>query len=190
MSWKLYLQIAVHRAAAFLDAWMYYIVGAGVVLALYNNFIMKDWDKELFLAVRANDKEKVQKALNNYADVNSKQTQFDCTPLIAAAHKNHTEIIELLLKQRGVKVKESDANGSTALHIAAIAGALESAKLLLKFKADVSVADNDGNTPLVLAAGRVVTLAHHSHRIEPAPAIFTTRSTCFYFDCRWYCCCV
>ena len=63
------------------------------------------------------------------------------------------EIERVLKKGANVNTKK---NGKTILYKAAQDGNLEQVKLLLKYKADVNIPDNQGNTPLMALAKRTI----------------------------------
>jgi len=72
------------------------------------------------------------------------------TPLESAVDQNNADSVGILLKH-GVNPNMQDARGDTALHWAAFQLADEKVfSLLLDFKADPNVRDNDGKTPLDL----------------------------------------
>lgn len=67
------------------------------------------------------------------------------TPLHVAAERAHNDILEVLQKH-GAKVNAVDTLGQTALHRAALAGHIQTCKLLLSFGADPSVVSLQGFT--------------------------------------------
>ena len=71
--------------------------------------------------------------------------------LAEVAMTKDTADVQSLLA-RGVEVDGRGAGGKTALSWAAIRGDLEMTEALLEAGADVNLADDDGNTPLILAA--------------------------------------
>ena len=76
----------------------------------------------------------------------------DYLPIQVAARFNMTDKLELLLGC-GQDVNEMGTDHSTALHIAALFGALESAKILIKHKANIEIIDGQHHeTPLLWAA--------------------------------------
>ena len=152
MSWKYYVASFILKLARFIDDWFYYFIIAGLALTIYNIFFFKDWDKALFNACKEGKIDDVEKALTNLADVNIAH-KYDCTALMAAAHKNHHEIVSVLLKIKSCKVDAIDAKGSSALHFASAAGGIDTVKLLLENKADVKLHDHEGNTALHVAIG-------------------------------------
>jgi len=88
------------------------------------------------------------------AEADIKQTDSDGnTPLQLAAMDNELEILQELL-QAGAdpNAKNSDNMDRTALHEAVRRGYLEVVKALIAARADITQTDNDGNTPLQLAA--------------------------------------
>jgi hypothetical protein len=74
-------------------------------------------------------------------------------PLHVAAVAEDTRSLQKMLADPGCNVNETDAHGATALHAAAAAQGdlVESVRLLLDRKADPSIRDNKGMTPLALA---------------------------------------
>jgi ankyrin repeat protein len=61
--------------------------------------------------------------------------------LIFAAHRGHTEIVELLL-DAGVEAREHASGGATALHWAAAGGHPTVAKLMVDAGASLDAVDN------------------------------------------------
>lgn len=74
-------------------------------------------------------------------------------PLIYAATKGHTQIIEMLLDV-GAKIDSTSDNGTTALMMAARGNHLEAVKLLLKSGANPNIRNESGGTALNFALGR------------------------------------
>jgi len=71
------------------------------------------------------------------------------SPLFKAAHKGFRDVVRILLLHKpklGLL-----PNGETALHGAAMFGHLDIIKLLLRYGADATVTNRDGNTPYQLA---------------------------------------
>jgi len=74
------------------------------------------------------------------------------TPLIAATESEHVEAVKFLL-QNGANVNGTpEARQDTALHAAAVNGNVELIKLLLQNKADKSLKNAEGKTPLEVAS--------------------------------------
>ena len=72
------------------------------------------------------------------------------TPLHAAAQRRHAEVCELLLS-RGAPADAPQAEGFTALHLAAYLGDEDLAILLLECGAHATVESDDGKTPADIA---------------------------------------
>lgn len=68
-----------------------------------------------------------------------------------ACEKNEPHIANFLL-ENGADVEQTNAVGSTALHVAAGRGALEAVRVALKFTANVRAQNAIGSTPLHCAA--------------------------------------
>jgi hypothetical protein len=71
-------------------------------------------------------------------------------PLIYAATKGHTDIIEMLLSI-GAKIDSTSDNGTTALMMAARGDHLDAVKLLLKKGANPNIRNESGGTALSFA---------------------------------------
>ncbi|KAG9397269.1 Ankyrin repeats (3 copies) [Carpediemonas membranifera] len=88
------------------------------------------------------------------ADVNGKRRSSDAwTPLIAAALKDHAEIVKLLVRAKA-DLSLADEAGQTALMAACINGHLDSIKALVEAGADISAVDNNDDPVLILAVQR------------------------------------
>lgn len=75
------------------------------------------------------------------------------TPLMIAAAKNHTSIVQLLI-DAGADVRRADSAGTTPLHCAASRGRTRIVKFLLEKGADPTAVDCCGRSPLFHAAMR------------------------------------
>ena len=67
-----------------------------------------------------------------------------------AVYSNNTTVVTNLLKLKDLEFENRDAQGNTALHLAAHAGSLEMVELLMK-EIDIR-ANREGETPLHIAA--------------------------------------
>jgi ankyrin repeat protein len=74
------------------------------------------------------------------------------TALLTAAHKGHTECVELLL-QRGAKVNETNRNDNSALMLAVMDRHDDCVYLLLAAGADPNVQNHNGYTALMQCTG-------------------------------------
>ncbi len=68
--------------------------------------------------------------------------------LLSAAWQGSATAVFVRLGLSGVNINGCDSQGRTALHLAAMRGHTEVARLLLAWGADAECADNDGWTPL------------------------------------------
>ncbi len=90
----------------------------------------------LMTAINHNDILAVQNLLQRGADVNELDANQDA-PLVIAAFKGYTEIVEKLL-EAGADITAVDPEmKATALHAAAYAGRTEAAKVLIAYKIDI-----------------------------------------------------
>jgi ankyrin repeat protein len=105
----------------------------------------------LMMAASRGDSASIKVLIDAGADVNDKN-KWGQTALMAAARVGDAEKVALLL-QAGAEVNAQDADGLTALAFACTAdGAIDSVKALIGSKADLSMTDNQGVTPLMRAA--------------------------------------
>jgi ankyrin repeat protein len=79
--------------------------------------------------------------------------QHDCTPLMEASSEGHLEVLRLLLGHPIAKttVNHRDCLGRTALWWACFEGRVGVVRALLESGADLTIADNDGTTPMAIA---------------------------------------
>ncbi|WP_143688758.1 ankyrin repeat domain-containing protein [Wolbachia endosymbiont of Laodelphax striatellus] len=124
----------------------------------YNNIVeilrqaQLNLDKELLIAVRSGDFDKVQDHIIRGADVNAIDIIAGRKPIHITAKRNYKDIVDLLLS-KGVSVDQADkSNGMTPLHYAASKGSLEVVKFLIEKGAGVNIKDRYGGTPLHVAA--------------------------------------
>ena len=90
----------------------------------------------LMTAINHNDILTVQNLIQKGVDVNELDDHQDA-PLVMAAYKGHTEIVEKLL-EAGADVTAVDPEmKATALHAAAYAGRTEAARVLIRYKIDI-----------------------------------------------------
>jgi hypothetical protein len=110
---------------------------------------------ELAQAAMAGNKdqslEMVTALLEAGADVNSRDDSFHSTALLWASYKGNKDAVKLLLAQPGIKLDEKSIDGDTALMAAAGNGHAEIVELLLKAGANVSIANDAGETAMTRA---------------------------------------
>lgn len=140
-------------------------IGEATPLELIQSKTIKQEIKEavcngaLYQAARDGDEEKVTALLN---EGNSSFERLDgATPLMIAAEKGHTKIVEKLiekmshyasLKSTRISRQASGHFNISALYLAAKHGKKDIVELLLKYKANPNVITTDGWTPLMIAA--------------------------------------
>ncbi|CAM8987042.1 unnamed protein product [Rhodiola kirilowii] len=93
----------------------------------------------------------VRVLLEHHANPNA-ETDDNITPLISAVAAGSLACVELLI-EAGANVNVI-AGGATPLHIAADSGNLEIINCLVKAGADPNIADEEGEMPIHVAAGR------------------------------------
>ena len=102
------------------------------------------------------DLEGVKAALQNGADVNSKD-EYGCTGLILAVDSDYNSVVELLLNTPNIDVNWENDQGHCALHVAVINQNIEALKLLLNVpdidvsSVDMNIVDNRGHSAVYLA---------------------------------------
>jgi ankyrin repeat protein len=106
-------------------------------------------------AAQAGDMAKVQKALQQGADIDHKSDLGGDTALTYAARYGHIDIVRLLL-DKGAKIDAKNNYGQTALAQSAEHGNIEIVRLLLEKGASIEAGDKYGKTPL----GESVEKAH------------------------------
>jgi ankyrin repeat protein len=122
-------------------------------------------NKTWFQAAREGNLKLVKAHIAAGADVNTtvetdmSGVMVNITALHAAAAgntTNHVKVVQLLL-QAGCNANAHSSSGATPLHVAAMAGSIDIAQVLLQHGADVNASSGDpprGGTPLNFAAGR------------------------------------
>jgi len=93
------------------------------------------------------DAQAVQAILQTNSAVVNLTDDSHRTPLHAAASRNCTNVIAVLL-HAGSKLQAKDQAGETPLHVAAQEGFTDAAAMLVKAGADVNARDKQGYTPL------------------------------------------
>lgn len=122
-------------------------------LALTLSAIAQDKGEQLYEAVTKNDKEKVEKLIENGAEVNYvKQAGpwMKVNLLITAVNNKNTNIAKLLLDNKA-DVNWKDGFNTSAILYAASSGSIDMVKLLLEYGADIKDNDGKGNTVLTAA---------------------------------------
>ena len=128
----------------------------------YNSMRPNGWASELLVhsheqellvttlmsAVRSNNSALVQQLIQNGSNVDELDANLDA-PLIIAAYKGYTKIVQLLLVAGADVAAVDPGMKATALHAAAYAGNTEAAKLLLQYHVDINKqGPNNGYTAL------------------------------------------
>jgi enediyne biosynthesis protein E4 len=112
--------------------------------------ISEENNEDFFRAVRANDLEAAQLALND--GINVKTTdRWGNTALIFAVHATENPALVNLLLKRGAEVNAGNHQGETALMYVASKGQTGLVKILLENGADVNRKNIQGSTALTLA---------------------------------------
>ena len=87
---------------------------------------------------------------NTVCEIENEHIDISPTPLMNAAYRGNTNIINMLL-ENGADINYTTDYGMTALMMAASFNQFEAAKVLLENNADTSITDEDGYTALDLA---------------------------------------
>ena len=103
------------------------------------------------LAVVSDSSNCLQLLYDAHANMNAPDGKSGRTPLHHAIEKQHLTVAGWLLTTVGVDITTQAYDGSTPLHWAAGRGLDSMVKLLVAAGADVSVANNTGDTPMSLA---------------------------------------
>ncbi|KAJ8316784.1 hypothetical protein KUTeg_004688 [Tegillarca granosa] len=119
-------------------------------------------ERELHLAVMANDKEKVKLHIAHGTNLNYPwsnpavpSVKDSTTPLLAAVSLNHVEITEILIKA-GASINRTDKNGCTPMYKAAFHGRPLLLDILVQAGANINTADKDGQTPLYICVQNAI----------------------------------
>lgn len=104
-------------------------------------------NRQLLLAARAGNLEKLQEAIDKGADVNAPDGLGDI-PLLKAAEYGNTRCVQALINAKAKLNQGEKHHGYTALHYAAMRGDYLTAQLLIDAGAPVNETDYFGDTPL------------------------------------------
>ncbi|KAK6174475.1 hypothetical protein SNE40_017745 [Patella caerulea] len=123
---------------------------------------MPQRERDLHLAVMANDKESVRQMISQGADINYPwnnpavpSVKDSTTPLLAAVSLNHVEITKMLIRA-GASVNLTDRNGCSPLYKAAYHGRPVLIDILVKEDADVNLANKEDQTPLYICVQNAI----------------------------------
>jgi len=111
-----------------------------------------DWNERLLDASVEGDIEELVFALDNGADINTKDENGYCA-IVRAMQNDNAHIVETLL-QCGADVDDRDTHGDTPLGAAVCLRSQHFVNLLISAGADVNARNNDGETPLFWALRR------------------------------------
>lgn len=103
----------------------------------------------MIAANRPGAKELLLRLIERKADLNAQNRQGKTALMYGAKRPNIESTLALL--EAGAKIDIADNNKNTALHIAARNGFKRILEVLISYKADVNVQNNDGETPIMLA---------------------------------------
>ncbi|XP_052350689.1 B-cell lymphoma 3 protein homolog isoform X3 [Oncorhynchus keta] len=111
----------------------------------------------LHLAVQGGHKELVRMLLDAGADINAMQDiKSGHSPLIHAVENHNMDMVHFLI-ENDCNVNGQSYSGNTALHSACGRGQVDTARLLLKNRADSSVKNYHNDTPAMVAKNKKVT---------------------------------
>lgn len=123
------------------------VTAAGLLLCGGNALAANAFER----AVRAGDVTAVRGLIEQGTPVDTR-LDIGRTPLIAAAAKGRTPLIQYLLGA-GADINAQDNNGSTALMMAIYEGHLDAVTVLVEAGSDVTLKNNDGWTAITLTRG-------------------------------------
>ena len=104
----------------------------------------------LMNALKNDDINKAKELIISGVNINTRNMMGE-TPLMEAAGKGYTEIVELLLNKR-VNINISNVKNITALSKASYNGHADIVKLLVDAEATLNIRDRDGKTALTYAS--------------------------------------
>uniref|UniRef100_A0A4W5M945 BCL3 transcription coactivator n=1 Tax=Hucho hucho TaxID=62062 RepID=A0A4W5M945_9TELE len=110
----------------------------------------------LHLAVQGGHKELVRMLLDAGADINAMDIKSGYSPLIHAVENHNMDMVHFLI-ENDCNVNGQSYSGNTALHSACGRGQVDTARLLLKNRADSSVKNYHNDTPAMVAKNKKVT---------------------------------
>ncbi|XP_055768718.1 B-cell lymphoma 3 protein homolog isoform X2 [Salvelinus fontinalis] len=110
----------------------------------------------LHLAVQGGHKELVRMLLDAGADINAVDIKSGHSPLIHAVENHNMDMVHFLI-ENDCNVNGQSYSGNTALHSACGRGQVDTARLLLKNRADSSVKNYHNDTPAMVAKNKKVT---------------------------------
>ncbi|XP_021447196.2 B-cell lymphoma 3 protein homolog [Oncorhynchus mykiss] len=110
----------------------------------------------LHLAVQGGHKELVRMLLDAGADINAMDIKSGHSPLIHAVENHNMDMVHFLI-ENDCNVNGQSYSGNTALHSACGRGQVDTARLLLKNRADSSVKNYHNDTPAMVAKNKKVT---------------------------------
>lgn len=115
----------------------------------------EDVNKALWRAASHGDMETVMQALLDGADINTRQGDFNNTPLLAASRDGYNSVVDVLLNKTygEADVNATDRDNASALFISSQYGHAEVVKALLDAKAFVDASRSQYNdSPLFIAS--------------------------------------
>ena len=121
---------------------------------------------EFLQAVRGQDGTKVSDFLQDKSKriVNAKDRATGEGAIHIIVNRNDSTYLRFILQQDDVNPNLQDGRGNTALNIAASRGWIEGVEILLRYKANVNLANASGETPLIRAV-------QESHSLDIAEAL-------------------
>ena len=125
----------------------------------------------LFIASRNGHLAVVRYLVEQEADVERVNNSNGWTPLITSSYSCRTEVVRYLLEQGANRDKAAN-DGMTSLHLAALKGNIEIAKLLMLYGADLNARTNAGRLPIDFAANDEIEQAIRDEprrRMDAAP---------------------
>jgi len=107
--------------------------------------------KPIFIAIRRQNKDIVDLLLSQEIDLQTRTQRRGFTPLLYAAYKGSSVIVEALINKPGIKTIVYDNEGRSALWYTVCRGMRTAIQQLCQAGGDINKPDLDGVTPLKLA---------------------------------------
>lgn len=128
------------------------IIAIPFAFILSSSAVWANFDNDLIEATKRGDMDAVRTALNNGANIETRDSIDKVTALMLAAFHGHNEIVKLLVQSGADVNARSDKDGWVPLMHAAFSQQSSIVESLLQSGANIDATDNDGDTALMQAS--------------------------------------